>query len=196
MAIFEDHVYENQTDEWATPKSLLRPLADSVGGFDLDPASGAEDDPHAETAYTADDDGLTQPWFGTVFCNPPFSEKDEWLAKAVDETKNGGSDLVVMVLPVDTSTEWYHEYVTQSSVVCFVGPGRQDFDRRGESPRGKRPPFAMMLVVFGQAVPSDLLDHLDTKGVVYHHGVLHERSEQATLADGGFAHVAENGGDE
>jgi DNA N-6-adenine-methyltransferase (Dam). len=54
----------SETDEWATPPAFVRPLADAVGGFDLDPAAGAENSPIAEHAFTEADDGLAKPWFG------------------------------------------------------------------------------------------------------------------------------------
>lgn len=185
MAVWNDDTQEPETDEWATPSSLIRPLSDAVGGFDLDPASGAEDIPHADQTYTAQEDGLTQPWFGKVFCNPPFSEKSEWLKKAVDETENGDAELVVMVLPVDTSTEWFHNYVTKSVAVCFMGPGRVDFDRRDKA-GGKQPNFAIMLPIFGEVVEPELLGFLNTRGVVYHHRALYREAQQTTLiADGG-----------
>lgn len=188
MATWSSDTRKPETDEWATPESLIRPLSDAVGGFDLDPCSGAEATPHAEETYDAGDDGLSQPWHGTVFCNPPFSAKEEWLRKAVDETENGDAELVVMVLPVDTSTGWFHDLVTQSVAVCFMGPGRVDFDRRDKA-GGKRPNFATMLVVFGDVVPPELLGFLNTRGIVYYHRALHRESQQTTLASGGEPNV-------
>lgn len=166
-----------ETDEYPTPKSLVRPMADALGGFDLDPASGAEDTPHAENVYTKADDGLSKEWFGTVFCNPPFSAKIEWLKKAIDQTNSGNADTVVMVLPVDTSTNWYHRYVTQATAVCFLGPGRTDFSQG----RGGSPNFNFMLCVFGDIQTPKLLHVLESKGVVYHHGSLHASVDQTVL---------------
>jgi phage N-6-adenine-methyltransferase len=186
MPTFTEDEYEDSTDEYATPKSFLRPLADAVGGFDLDPCSGAEADPHADETYTKEDDGLTQPWFGTVFCNPPFSEKTEWLQKAIEETNEDNADLVVMVLPVDTSTRWFHNYVTQSAAVGFIGPGRQDFDRRGDAEADGNPSFAVMIPVFGREIPPELLGYLNTRGVVYHNRALYTESTQVRFqTDGG-----------
>lgn len=180
MATWGADTRKPETDEYGTPKSLIRPLADAVGGFDLDPCSGAEETPHAEETYTTQDDGLTQAWYGRVFCNPPFSEKIAWLEKTIDETQNGDTELIVMVLPVDTSTGWFHNLVTQSIAVCFMGPGRLDFDRR-DKPNGKRPNFAVMLAVFGDRLPPELLGFLNTRGVVYYHRALYKEAQQTTL---------------
>lgn len=185
MAVWNGDTGEARSDEYGTPKSLIRPLADAVGGFDLDPASGAEEQPHADETYTAEDDGLSKSWFGTVFCNPPFSEKIDWLKKAYDETENGEADTVVMVLPVDTSTKWYQRYVTKSTVVCFLGPGRQDFNRADKA-GGNSPNFAVMLVVFGDLPAPELLGFLNTRGVVYYHQALHRETNQMRLTDGGY----------
>lgn len=178
MPTFNQQEYEDRSDEYATPKSFLRPLADAVGGFDLDPASGAEIDPHAKHVYTKEDDGLQQDWFGAVFCNPPFSEKEQWLKKAIQETNDGNAEIVVMVLPVDTSTRWFHNLVTQSVAMCFVGPGRQDFDRRSDAEANGNPSFAVMIPVFGDRVPPELLGCLNTRGVVYYNRALYSESTQ------------------
>lgn len=180
MATWDADTRKPETDEYGTPKSLIRPLADAVGGFDLDPCSGAEKTPHAKETFTREDDGLTESWHGKVFCNPPFSDKKQWLQKTIDETENGDADLVVMVLPVDTSTKWFHELVSKSVAVCFMGPGRVDFDRR-DKPSGNRPNFAVMLPVFGDVVPPELLGFLNTRGIVYYHRALYKEAEQTKL---------------
>lgn len=56
-------------NEWLTPPELLAKL----GEFDLDPCSPINRPwPTAANHYTIKDDGLRQPWFGRVFCNPPY----------------------------------------------------------------------------------------------------------------------------
>ena len=56
-------------NEWLTPPYLL----DRLGEFDLDPCSPVNRPWNtARHHYTVGDDGLRQPWFGRVFCNPPY----------------------------------------------------------------------------------------------------------------------------
>lgn len=167
MTFIETEVYENKSDEWATPKSFYRPLREAVNGFDLDPASGAEDEPIATEQYTKEDDGLSQKWFGTVFVNPPFSDKDKWIDKAINEVNKSRAETIVMLLPVDTSTKWFHKISEEATVFCFIGPGRMDFERdRQPGGKDKRPNFAVMTVVFGKIPSEKLLKFLNTRGIV------------------------------
>ncbi len=45
-----------------------------LGAIDLDPSSNSREIPNVPAArhYTAQDNGLVQPWDGRVFLNPPF----------------------------------------------------------------------------------------------------------------------------
>lgn len=67
-------------DDCYTPKWVF----DAIGvRFDLDvaaPAGGSWFVPH-DRYYTAADDGLEQPWEGTVWCNPPYSAFGPWARK-------------------------------------------------------------------------------------------------------------------
>lgn len=160
------HQPESGDDEYATPPRLWRPLARAVDGFDVDPASGAESTPIAETRYTKADDGLAQAWHGSVWLNPPWSSdgdasaKERWLRKARNEANRDAVDEVVVLLPADTSAHWFHDHVLAADAVCLVGPGRIPFE--GES---RNPSFALVLAVFGDA-GDDLVDALDSLGTV------------------------------
>ncbi len=68
------------SDAWYTPEWIF----DGLGvEFDLDVASPAEPTSWlpAKHRYTVADDGLTQPWFGLVWCNPPYSAPTAWCRK-------------------------------------------------------------------------------------------------------------------
>jgi hypothetical protein len=68
-----------KNDEWLTPPEILRAL----GPFDLDPCAPiARPWETAAAHYTAEDDGLSKPWAGRVWCNPPFGrEAVKWFVE-------------------------------------------------------------------------------------------------------------------
>ena len=75
--LFPAPVQSRETDERYTPRWIF----DGLGvTFDLDPASPPPGISQVPTAavWTKDDDGLTQPWRGFVWCNPPFSNSTAW----------------------------------------------------------------------------------------------------------------------
>lgn len=66
-------------DEWLTPPHILGAL----GRFNLDPCSPIDRPwPTADQHYTKIDNGLLKPWYGRVWCNPPYGrEAGKWLAR-------------------------------------------------------------------------------------------------------------------
>lgn len=70
--LFRAPVQPLDSDERFTPAWVFEHLGVE---FDLDPCSpiAGGDCVPSRTRYTIEDDGLTQPWHGTVWVNPPFS---------------------------------------------------------------------------------------------------------------------------
>jgi hypothetical protein len=70
MNVKKHNLYGSQ--DWITPY----PLIDGLGGadaFDLDPcAAEVMPWPTAKNQFTAKEDGLSQPWSGSVFLSPPW----------------------------------------------------------------------------------------------------------------------------
>jgi len=120
-------------DEVATKPKLWRPLSRGIGGFDLDPAAGCEPTPIADNRYTKEDDGLTQPWYGTVWLNPPFSEKTPWYKRLVSQYWNGDVDRAVALATVDPSADWFHDWFSTADVISFLD-GRDWYMGNGNSP--------------------------------------------------------------
>ena len=168
-------------NEYKTPPEIWWPLSRAVSGFDLDAASGAESTPIAPERYTKEDNGLQQPWFGDVWLNPPWSTngngsaKDEWLRKVHNEINRETVDRIIMLLPVDTSTHWFHNYVMDANAICFVGPGRISFIGCDH-----KPSFSLLIAVFGP-VGHALADALDSLGVVIHGRSIYDPNPQTTL---------------
>lgn len=75
----EDRITDNVwTPEWVFTELGLT--------FDLDVASPVGGVPWIPTAhyYTIHDDGLSQPWYGRVWMNPPFSKCNAWVHRFIE----------------------------------------------------------------------------------------------------------------
>ncbi|KKM26167.1 hypothetical protein LCGC14_1587550 [marine sediment metagenome] len=142
-----------KTQDWATPKALFDQLWQEFGGFDLDPCGQPELHysawkiaHHGGICYdgsTAALDGLTQPWPGKVYMNPPYGKQvGLWVAKAVSEVRTGNAELVAALLKATTDVKWWHEYVEGIVTPRFI-QGRLKF---GGQPGPA--PFPSVIVVW------------------------------------------------
>lgn len=113
---------EESTNIWLTPRSLL----DKLGDFDLDPcaAIGRPWD-CAKNNYTIDDNGLIQPWFGRIWCNPPYGSEAYPFLKKFSEYKGPG----LMLLFTRTDIKAWHDYIFPTAKYLFFIKGRLKFCR-------------------------------------------------------------------
>lgn len=106
FAMLNDSLYSSEKMDWETPDHLFLGL-DAEFAFTLDVAASKEN-AKCRRYFTAQDDGLTQPWEGTCWMNPPYGrEVGDWMRKAVEESKRGV--LTVALVPARTDTRWWHE---------------------------------------------------------------------------------------
>ncbi len=150
---------ESNSENWGTPDVLFNQISAVWGPFDLD-AAADEDNAKASWWYGSYlvagerqfTDGLTLPWLGRVFCNPPFNRAKKlyvgpWVKKAVEEAENGNAELVVMLLPARTDTKWWQDLVmTKADEVYFVR-GRVKFVQDGKTNSAT---FPSAIVIFKQ----------------------------------------------
>lgn len=108
-----------KNDRLKTPEWVWRAL----GTIDLDPCAG-QDTRIGRVNYALErfENGLALPWFGFVYCNPPFSEKALWAKKMV-EHGNG-----LLILPERGSAPWFGplaklagQYWVMGQKINFVG---------------------------------------------------------------------------
>ena len=138
MAISEA-LYSSQTDMWETPQDLFDDL-DREFHFDLDVCAIPEN-AKCKKFYTPEQDGLSQPWDGTCWCNPPYGrEIGKWVRGALFASVSVYT--VVMLLPARTDTKWFHDYIYKRVEIRFV-KGRLKFGNSKNSA-----PFPSMVVFF------------------------------------------------
>ena len=156
-AAFFTHAGNSSVDHgWETPPGLLDALARVFARFDLDPCAPRKSRTvvRARTSFTADDDGLSLPWHGTVFVNPPYGRTlAAWIAKAHHEVSAGRALTVVALLPARPDTRYWHEHIAGQATVYFL-KGRLRFSGSGQSA-----PFPSALAVWGAS--PETLDALD-----------------------------------
>jgi hypothetical protein len=112
------------SDEWFTPAILFNQLGLE---FDLDVASAFNSPTHvpADRRYTIKDDGLTQPWIGRVWMNPPYSKPSPWVDKWLEHRYG------IALLPMAKS-QWFNRLM-ESDAKFVLLPSNFKF----ESPEGK-----------------------------------------------------------
>ncbi len=106
------------TDEWLTPPWMFEEL----GPFDLDPCSPINRPwSTAGEHYTLADDGLSKPWHGLVWLNPPYAQADKWMARLA-EHGNG-----IALLFARTETRLWHEHIWPHTTGALFLRGRLHF---------------------------------------------------------------------
>lgn len=153
---FQTVGYTGGSDEHDTPIEFFAPISEAVGGFDLDPAA-SETSELADRNVTKAEDGLSIPWEGQVWLNPPYSGVSEWLERASREYQHGNADRIVTLVFARTSTQWFHNHATTADVACFV-EGRLKFGGSDNSA-----PAPSMVLVWGN-VDDGLADVLQRVG--------------------------------
>lgn len=114
---------EKSSDIYKTPDWILEMFP---GYFDPCPLSPIED-------------GLLIEWKDRSYVNPPYSETEAWVGKAIEENKKG--KFIVMLVRMDTSTKWFR-MLKEHGANFWLSWDRLHFT--------KRAPFPSLLVVLGK----------------------------------------------
>lgn len=132
-------LFTSKTGLWETPQEFFDKLNREFD-FTLD-ACATPENAKCINFYSPEQDGLSMPWRGRVWCNPPYGRQvGQWVKKAYMSAQTGA--LVVMLLPARTDTAWFHDYIYRRAEIRFVR-GRLKFGGSRNSA-----PFPSMVCVF------------------------------------------------
>lgn len=131
-------------DEWLTPPHIIKALGD----FELDPCSPGDRRPWDTAArhYCIHDNGLTQPWEGRVWLNPPYGhEAKKWLGRLADH----GNGIALVFARTETAT-WFEYIWARANAVLFLR-GRLHFHHVDGSRAKANSGAPSALVAYGDA---------------------------------------------
>jgi len=147
------------TKHWNTPPKIVSAVKKFFGRIDLDPCSNEHSVVGARVSF-GPPHGLTQDWFGRVFCNPPYGRNPEdktsllnWVNKAAEtflrrKSFSGLDNEVIMLIPVATNTRHFYKIFDSAQSVCFLKDSRLKFWMEGREDK-KGAPMACCLVYWG-----------------------------------------------
>ena len=135
----------NSKDHWETPPYFYD-LLNKEFHFTLDPCASHENH-KCEKYLTIVENGLEQSWKDhIVFCNPPYDEKDIWMAKAYYEGKQDNTT-IAMLIPNGTETQAFQEYCMKAYEIRLV-KGRIEFLIDGKKPEKSGNNRGSIIVIF------------------------------------------------
>lgn len=157
------------SDDWYTPPELVALIEDFFGGtIHLDPCWSPRSHVRPLVAYTRVEDGLVQPWSGTVevpaigyhgttkvrienrFMNVPYSHPLPWMQRLAELhatlPPHAAGDSIAMVKADPSTRAWEHVWQADAALFCkrrvpFGSP---------KSVLRSAAPFPSALVYFGQ----------------------------------------------
>ena len=135
--------FTSSSPEWYTPRNIIDRVLLTLDQIDLDPCSNSHSKPTVPAAnvFTKREDGLTQPWRGRIYMNPPYGRSiGDWLGKLVKDYEDGEVTEAIALTPARTDTVWFRRL--RSYPRCFIW-GRLRFSDANSAP------FPSMAVYLG-----------------------------------------------
>ena len=150
------YLHSSKTVEWYTPPAIIQAARTVLNDIDLDPASclRAQQEVRAKQYYTQFEDGLSQPWYGRVWLNPPYgrdhrgeSNQGVWSRRLLREYEQGDVTSAILLVNASTGTKWFQPL--WSYPICFVAKRIAFLDEHGVAQ--SNPTHDNALVYFGDA---------------------------------------------
>lgn len=187
---YADTVWEKDgagaRDRWQTPEEIVGVLQEHID-IALDPCAGLytyigeenwtiEEPSGTESSVIQDDrilrfgiDSLKRPWDtgGIAYVNPPYSIKNDFMKKAVDEYEEGNLDGVIILTPDATDVKsWWHGLLREHGEAVWFSEGRVSFIEPDSGEQATQPPFGCALHFIGplELWPDSLFEALNEQG--------------------------------
>lgn len=118
------HVSNNSgNNEWYTPAEYCESARLVMSEITLDPASCkvANKQVKAMKFYTAEQDGLSKNWNGSVWLNPPYGQPliADFCKKMISEWQSGRVNHAIVLVNNATETAWFQSLLSECTAVCF-----------------------------------------------------------------------------
>lgn len=136
LAALTPHVSHNTGEsEWFTPPEYIEAARCVMGGIDVDPATTerANKAIGAEVYYTAETDGLRNPWPGRVWLNPPYAQPlvSQFCQSFADKYEAGEVKEGCVLINNVTETGFAQRLLGLCSGVCFPAGRVRFLDANG-----------------------------------------------------------------
>lgn len=121
------HIHSSESNEWRTPLKYVVAARAVMGSIDLDPATSAEANKHiqATSFFTKEVDGLSRPWHGNVWLNPPYgrdthnrSNQETWSRYLQEQYDAGHVAQAVLLVNAVPDRRWF--WPLWDNPICFV----------------------------------------------------------------------------
>ena len=140
--------------------------------FQLDVAADQENT-KCENYYTKEDNALFNKWQGVNWCNPPYSNIEMFVDKAIFEAQDG--NMTVMLLPVRTSNKYWKKILANASIV-FIG-GRIKFEGHNITKGGCSAESSAYCIFYYETLDIGMASHADVTWI--HKKEIKEKVEEA-----------------
>jgi hypothetical protein len=131
--------HEGATNDWWTPPELVQAL----GEFDLDPCAGVGQETFpVKWRYAPPEDGLSKPWAGRVFCNPPYGPHVAGWAVKMAAHMNG----ILLIFARTETRAWQQIWNTATAILL---PSRRITFHRPDGTKAKSGTAPSAFIAYG-----------------------------------------------
>lgn len=124
-------------DEWYTPIRYLKMAREVLGDFDTCPASSKFAQQRFDFGpkcqhFTKQTNGLSKPWHGRVWLNPPYSKPNpaKFVDKLIAEFSAGRVTEAILLTNAYPANKWFQKAGQGATAICFPQQ-KINFERQG-----------------------------------------------------------------